>query len=86
MIGMVLVFSNFARLFSESGFGAALIQKANIEKRHLNAVFLINIFVGILLTFIFIVAAPLIASFYQEPYLKMLTIVMALNFFLSSGF
>ena len=39
LIGMIVVFTGFARIFSDIGMGAALIQKLNLEQRHLNTVF-----------------------------------------------
>ena len=47
IIGMVTVFSGFTMLFSEAGFGSAIIQKLNVEKQHLDSVFWMNVGVGI---------------------------------------
>jgi PST family polysaccharide transporter len=84
LIGMIVVFTGFAALFSEMGFGAALIQRKVIEERHLSSIFWLNIAVGLILTCIFLAAAPLISSFYSEPRLKILTMLISLNFFLGS--
>src|SRR5258708_29490795 len=37
LVGMVTVFTNFAALFSELGFGPAIIQRKELEPKHLNA-------------------------------------------------
>ena len=84
LIGMIIIFTGFANLFSDLGLGAALIQKLDIEQRHLSSVFWVNIAVGIILTGIVVVAAPLISTFYDEPALRVLTMVIALNFFIGS--
>ena len=84
LIGMILVFSGFAGLFSEMGFGAALIQRKVVEERHLSSIFWLNIVVGLILTCIFLIAAPFIARFYNEPRLKILTMLLSLNFCLGS--
>lgn len=84
LIGMIVVFTGFAALFSEMGFGAALIQRKVIEERHLSSIFWLNITVGLILTCIFLAAAPLISSFFSEPRLRILTMLISVNFFLSS--
>ena len=67
LIGMVLVFSGFAALVSEFGFGAAIIQRAPLRNDHLDSVFWANLLLGVSLCAIFILAAPVIAAFYSEP-------------------
>lgn len=84
LIGMIVVFTGFANLFSEMGFGAALIQRKVIEERHLSSIFWLNITVGLILTCIFLAAAPLISTFYSEPRLRILTMLISINFFLGS--
>jgi len=84
LIGMIIVFISFANLFSDLGLGAALIQKLDLEQRHLSSVFWVNIAAGIILTGIVVAAAPLIVTFYNEPALRVLTVVIALNFFIGS--
>jgi PST family polysaccharide transporter len=58
LIAMVLVFTGFAMFFTDMGFGAALVQKMDVEQRHKNAVFWISVAVGALLTLIFAAVAP----------------------------
>ena len=84
LIGMIVVFTGFAALFSEMGFGTALIQRKVIEERHLSSIFWLNIVVGLILTCIFFAAAPLVSKLYSEPRLKTLTMLVSINFFLSS--
>ncbi len=80
LIAMVTVCTNFANLFSDLGLGAAIVQKSDIQERHLSTVFWINIMAGLLITALVVAAAPLIAMFYREPALRLLTTVIALNF------
>lgn len=84
LIGMIVVFTGFADLFNDMGLTAALVQKIDLEERHLNCVFWVNIATGILLTAIVAAAAPLIASFYNKPVLRLITIVIAFNFSIGS--
>jgi PST family polysaccharide transporter len=80
LVAMIAVFIGFAQLFSELGFGLALVQRKTIEERHLSSIFWLNIATGMALTGILALSSPLIAGFYSEPMLIPLTTVIALNF------
>lgn len=80
LIGMIVVFTGFASLFADAGFGAALVQREEIEERHLSSVFWLQAGLGILLTLGLAGAAPLIAQFYGEPLLEVLTMFVAIQF------
>jgi PST family polysaccharide transporter len=84
LVGMVTVFTGFANLFREMGFGSAIIQKQDIEERHLSSIFWLNIIAGISLTGIVGGCAPLLASFYAKPILIPLTLAVSLNFTIGS--
>jgi O-antigen/teichoic acid export membrane protein len=84
LLGMVLVFTGFANSLADMGLGASIIQKSSLSSRHLNSVFWLNVVAGILLTGVFALAAPFVASFYEEPQLRLLTTAIAINFFLGS--
>ena len=80
LIGMILVFTGFATILGDLGFGSALIQREEVEARHLTAVFWLNIISGFTLTLLIILLAPLISQFYGEPRLTALTRLLAINF------
>ena len=84
LIGMVVIFTGFAALFNELGFGAALIQKEPVVERHYTSVFWLNVGFGFMLMLIMIAAAPWIASFFSEPQLVLLIRLVSLNFFLGA--
>ena len=84
LIAMIIVLTGFADVLSELGFGAALIQRKEIDSAHLSSVFWLNLATGSLLTVFFIAAAPLISSFYREPLLKPVTMILSLNFMVGS--
>ena len=50
LLGMVLVFTNFASVFADMGFGVALVQKLDVTQHHKNAVFWISIVIGAVTT------------------------------------
>jgi PST family polysaccharide transporter len=83
LVGMVVVFTGFAGLFSELGFGAALIQNHEVEEPHYSSVFWLSLVAGLVITGLVIVAAPFIAAFYSEPMLIPLTMLIAVNFSIS---
>ncbi|QDG54562.1 MOP flippase family protein [Persicimonas caeni] len=78
--GMIVVIVNFITLFGELGFGAALIQRKEIDERHLSSVFWLNVVVGVVLAALLALSAPAIAEFYEQPLLVDLTRIVALNF------
>lgn len=84
LIGMIVIFTGFAAVFVDMGFGAALVQKQDAEAVHYDSVFWVNAAMGLLLTALFVVGAPLIGAFYGEPLLLPLTTLLASNFFLGS--
>jgi O-antigen/teichoic acid export membrane protein len=67
LVAAILVFSNFALVLAEQGFGAALIQRREVEERHRSSIFWVNVGLGAALTALFLAGAPLIARFYGEP-------------------
>jgi PST family polysaccharide transporter len=84
LVGMVYVFTGFAVMFSELGFSAALVQKEEIEERHLSSIFWINLVAGIIITLLFVGLAPLIAGFYRVSALIPIVIALSLNFAIGS--
>ncbi|WP_168160020.1 lipopolysaccharide biosynthesis protein [Steroidobacter denitrificans] len=57
------------------GFGAALIQKREISKADISTAFVANLILGLTLTIIVTITAPLIAKFWNEPRLTNVLIV-----------
>lgn len=84
LLAMITVITGFADVFTEMGFGAALIQKRDLTRAHLSSVFWINLASGIALTLGFVAGAPLLADFYNEPVLAALTAVVAFTFTIRS--
>lgn len=84
LIALITVFISFAQVFIDSGFGNALIQKQNRTEKDYNTVFIFNMAVAIVLYVGFFLTAPVIADFYDEPRLIVLTRFVALNLIISS--
>lgn len=84
LIGMVIVITGFAAVFSDFGLGSAIIQKKELTARDLDSVFWTNLLVGILLTAIVFFSAGPIAGFYGISSLKPITQLLSLTYFISS--
>lgn len=84
LVGMVLVFSGFANIFTDLGFGAALIQKKDVTEAHCSTVFWLNVISGAIMMLLFMAAAPLLGWFYDQPALVPLTLLVSTNFLIGS--
>ncbi len=80
LIAMVMVIIGIARIFSDVGLGAALIQRRRVLPIHYSSVFFFNITIGALLTLLTFLASPLIANFYDNQELIPLTQVVSFSF------
>jgi len=79
LVAMLAVFTGFARVFTNLGFGGSLIQKQDARPEHLDAVFWINVIAGLAVGVILTACAPLIAGFYRQPVLEPITIIFAIS-------
>ncbi len=84
LIAMIVVFTNFASLFSNLGLTYAIIQKKDASALLLSSTFWVNLGVGLLLTVAFAAFSPLIAAFYEQSALIPLIAVLSLTFLISS--
>ena len=80
LIGMLSIFMAIAQTFINSGFGSALVQKADRTETDFSTVFYFNLGIGLLFYFLLFITAPLIANFYKVPILEPITKVFSLNF------
>ena len=84
LIAMVVVFSNFAAIFSGFGLTSAIVQKKEVSDEALSSTFWINVGLGALLTVALAASAPLIAAFYAQPRLTPLIVFISTTFFIAS--
>ena len=77
LLVMVGVLMGFAEIFVDLGFGQALVQHKNPSSEQCSSIFWLNIFVGVLLTLLFVALAPLVSSFYGVD--EMTAIIYALS-------
>ena len=82
VISLITVFTSILNLFIDSGFKNALIQKKDADQLDYSTVFYFNIVMGVLLYGIMFAVAPLIADFYDRPYMVPYIRAMALTLIL----
>lgn len=85
LIAMLNIFLAVSQTFIDSGFGNALIQKQDRTETDYSTVFYFNLTLSILLYIMLFFAAPIIASFYEEPLLKLVLRVSALSLVINSA-
>jgi len=84
LVAMLAIFIALSNSIIESGFSSALIQKQNRTDLDFSAVFYYNVLIAIGLYLLLYFSSPLIAGFYQEPRLELLTKVICLSLIISS--
>jgi PST family polysaccharide transporter len=84
LLGMVTVFSGFLSVFKDFGLGSSLIQKKEIEKKEIDTIYWTTVSLGLFLTILLIVLAPVIAKYYDEPRLFEISLSLSFLFILQS--
>lgn len=84
VMAIVTVVIGFSSLFMDMGISSAIIHKQNITKGQLSSLYILNIFIGILLSILVTLLAPSISSFYNEDILTELITLISVTFILSS--
>jgi O-antigen/teichoic acid export membrane protein len=83
LVGMVTVVTNFVSMFKDMGLSMATIQVPEINHRQISTLFWINVAISIAVVLLTVAIAPVIAWFYSEPRLVLITIVLASGIFFS---
>lgn len=82
--GMALVFSSLVLVFSDLGFGAALVQRKEVSERDRSTVFWIGAAAGLVFTAAGIALSGPIAAFYHQPALQPLLAAFSVSFLVTS--
>jgi len=67
VLAIMLVFTNLANVFIQTGFSAALIQNKDVTEDDYSSVFWVSLGIALVLYGAIFAAAPLIAAFYAMP-------------------
>lgn len=77
LLAMLMIIIVLCEVLMDSGFGAALIQKHNIDDYDICSTFYFNIAIGILTGLLLFISAPIIAAFYNQPLISPMARVMS---------
>ena len=84
IIAMVLAIMGFAGLFRELGLSSAAIQNQNLTPELQSNLFWLNLLIGLALSLITYLSAPLVALFYAKPELTIVTQILSITFVVGS--
>lgn len=84
LIGMIQFFLAICQVFIDCGFANALICKNDRNDKDFSTAFYFNLIVGAGAYVVLFIIAPYVASFYNEPQLKLLLRVVGLTVFFNS--
>lgn len=84
IIGIIGVFITLSKVFSEAGFGIALIRKKKRTQTDLSTVFYFNIVISFLCYIIIYIIAPFVASFFGIQNLTSVLRVLAISIIIGS--
>jgi PST family polysaccharide transporter len=83
LIAMAGVYIAFTQVFVNFGFSEALIQRENLERKHLDTAFWAGVALSLVMAFLTIGLAPVVAGFFGEDDLTGVVLALALTFPLS---
>ena len=83
IVGIVTIFFAFCNVFISGGLNSALIQKKDADEDDYSTIFWVNMIIAVVLYIVMYIAAPVIASVYQQDLLVPVIRVMGLTFFIN---
>lgn len=84
VVSMVMVYTGFVDLLAEFGISATVVQKRYLDRNGLSTVFWLAALIGVTLTGISVLLAPVIESFFDFDGLSVVVQVMSINLLLVS--
>jgi len=85
LVAMVTVVTAVLNLFAGAGLSQSTVQRSRIDNQQISTLFWINILVGLILSLLCLVLAPLIVAVYSEPRLFWVTVAIGMGFFIGSA-
>src|SRR5919106_3317276 len=83
LIGMVAFVTGFVSMYKDLGLSAATIQRSEISSEQISTLFWVNLLLSVGLALFTAAIAPLVAWFYGETQLALITAVTAIGFIIS---
>src|SRR6266850_8360900 len=85
LVGMVTALTGVLHLFRDFGLSTATVQRVNVTEEQISTLFWINVLVGAILWLSLTLAAPFVVTFYHEPNLFWVTVVLATGFIFNAA-
>jgi O-antigen/teichoic acid export membrane protein len=85
LVGMVTALTGVLNMFRDFGLSAATVQRAKVTEEQTATLFWINVLVGAILAAAVSGLAPIVATFYHEPRLYWVTIILASGFLFNAA-
>lgn len=82
LIAMVAAFTGFVSLFKDLGLSMATVQRERISHEQVSTLFWINVALSLVLMMIAAAMSPVVAWFYGEPRLTLITVAISATFIL----
>ena len=82
LVALAMVFVTFVEIGLEQGFGSALVQRTELERGHLHAIFWTGLCIGLALTVVTLVVAGPVADLLDQPDLAGVLRWLSLSFLL----
>ena len=83
LIGMVAVVMGFVSIYKDLGLTSVTVQKKEITSDQISTLFWVNVALSLGISLCTVLTAPLVALFYGEPRLTLITIFTTFGFLLS---
>lgn len=80
LVGMVTAFTGILHLFKDFGLSTVTVQRATLTDQQTSMLFWLNLSVGGMLGVLTVAMAPILTSFYQEPRLFWVTVILSASF------
>ncbi len=84
LVALASVFIAFVEILVQQGFGLAIVQFLDLDNKHLDTAFWINVTIGIVMTLVGIFGAEIVAAFFKEPTLTPVVRWLSLSFIVGS--
>jgi len=84
VMGIAIVIVEFSKMFAHMGVGPAIIQRKELEQRHLTTGFTLSIAMGVFFSSILLAVAPYLSTFFRMSELTQILRVIALIFLIDS--
>lgn len=85
LVAMVTAFTGFVLIFKDLGLTSAVVQRTVIGQKQISTLFWLNLGISLLISLIIAAIGPFLVSFYNEPRLFRITLVLAGTVFLTGS-